>query len=353
MRLAVDAMGGDHAPREIVAGCVESLSALGADDVVILVGQEPKIREELSSHPGWNNDPRIEIVHSAEVVGMGDHPVDAIRQKRDNSITRMVMLAAEGKADAIISAGNTGACVAACQMKLRPLKGVHRPGIAVVIPSFSGPMILCDCGANPTPKPHHMHQYAQMASIYAKTLFNMPDMPKVGILNIGEEDDKGNPLVKQGRALIKADSRLNFVGYVEGRTILSGQADVVIADGFVGNVVLKLIEGLSEGLMGMLMHYFTKEDPKLAEAFKPAIKHIRAKHDYSEHGGAPLLGVDGLCIICHGSSDRRAIKNAVLAAGRLAHSNVNKHIAEFINSGTTETTSACACEQNQACQKGS
>ncbi len=346
MRLAIDAMGGDYAPQEIVAGSIDALGILSKDDRVVLIGQENRIREVLAGLPEWKNDPRVEIFHAAEVVGMGDNPVDALRHKKDNSISRMAELAAEGKVDAVISAGNTGACVAACQMKIRSLKGVHRPGIAVVIPSFGGPMVLCDVGANPMPKPHHLHQYALMASIYVKNLFNLPHQPRVALLNIGEEDAKGNPLVKQVRALIKADPRINFVGYVEGRTILSGQAEVVICDGFVGNVVLKLIEGLSAGISKMLVQQIAQADPNLLKVLEPILHGIKQKHDYSEHGGAPLLGVDGICIICHGSSNRLAIKNAIAVAYKLARSNINDRIVECINNVPEQGPVECAREKS-------
>ncbi len=351
MRLAVDAMGGDYAPKEIVAGAVLALSVMAPDDRIVLIGQEDRIRQELAELSEWNNDPRLEIVHTSEVIEMGDHPVDALRQKKDSSIRKMAQLAVEGNVQAVISAGNTGACVAACQMNLRPLKGISRPAIAVLIPSFGGPMILCDCGANPMPKPHHLHEYALMASIYAKVLFKLDNPPRVALLNIGAEEDKGNPLVRQVKNLIKADPRLNYVGYVEGRTLLSGQADVVICDGFVGNVVLKLIEGLADGLTKMLMQQIEKTDPQLLKTLGPMIKTIGQKHDYSEHGGAPLLGVDGICIICHGSSDRRAIKNAVAAAHRLVQVNVNKHIVEIMNSSETGAAD-CACPNHTPDLKG-
>jgi glycerol-3-phosphate acyltransferase PlsX len=346
MRLAIDAMGGDYAPKEIVAGAVMALPMLTGDDQLILIGQEDRIRQELKELPEWNNDSRLQIIHTSEVVEMGDHPVDALRQKKDNSISRMAMLAAEGKADAVISAGNTGACVAACQMKIRAMKGVHRPAIAVVIPALYGPMIICDCGANPMPKPHHMFQNALMASMYAKVLFNMDHEPRVALLNIGEEDAKGNPLVLQAKEMIKKDPRLNFVGYVEGRTLFSGLADVIICDGFVGNVVLKLIEGLSDCLSKMLVQQVAQAGPELVKTFEPILKKVHQKHDYSEHGGAPLLGVDGICIICHGSSHRAAIKNAIAAAYRLAKSNVNQKIEEFVNSLPQPSEADCSCRPN-------
>jgi glycerol-3-phosphate acyltransferase PlsX len=336
-------MGGDYAPKEIVAGAVLALQTLAQDDRQVLIGQEDRIRAELASLAEWNNDPRLEIVHTREVVEMGDHPVEALRQKKDNSISRMAQMAANGEVDAVISAGNTGACVAACQMKIRPIKGVSRPGIAVVIPSFAGPIIMCDVGANPMPKPHHLHEYALMASIYHKCLFKV-DRPRVALLNIGEEDDKGNPLVHQVRDLIKHDPRLNYVGYVEGRTLLAGAADVVVCDGFVGNVVIKLIEGLTDCLTKALFQTLQKKDSKVLDVLGPVLKEACQQYDYTEHGGAPLIGVDGICIICHGVSDRRTIKNAVGLASKLAKSNVNQHIVESINS-ISDGSADCACQK--------
>jgi glycerol-3-phosphate acyltransferase PlsX len=332
MRIAIDAMGGDHAPHEIVAGAVAGLDQLSPADHLVLVGQQDRIRAELEKLGRAETDHRLTILHANDVIEMGDHPVDALRQKRDSSIGRMAKLAADGEVDAFISAGNTGACVAACQMKIRALKGISRPGIAVVIPSFGGPTVLCDVGANVAPKPHHLHQYALMCSVYAQHFFSLPHPPRVALLSIGEEDAKGNQLVKQVRSLLKNDPRLNFVGYVEGRTLLSGHADVVICDGFVGNVALKLIEGLAYGLVEMLTKEIAQENHQLAKGFEPILKNLWRKHDYSEYGGAPLLGVDGICIICHGSSDRRAIKNAVIVAKGMTNTNINQRIVEFVNS---------------------
>lgn len=331
MRIAIDAMGGDHAPEEIVAGAIEGLAHLGEDDELVLIGQQEQVVRELKRSGYDESHDRISLVDARDVIGMGEHPVDSLRQKRDSSIAKMAELAARGEVDALIGAGNTGACVAACQMKIRPLKGVHRPGIAVVIPSFGGPMILCDVGANVAPKPHHMHQYALMCGIYAEHLLALPHSARVALLSIGEEDAKGNPLVRQVRDVLKADARINFVGYVEGRTLLSGQADVVICDGFVGNVVLKLIEGLADGLVKLLAKDVAGSHPELAKSFDPLLKELWQKHDYSEYGGAPLLGVDGVCIVCHGSSDRRAIKNAVAVASKMTSSNINERIVEFMN----------------------
>lgn len=335
MRIAIDAMGGDFAPHETVAGAIAGLDHLEDGDRLVLIGQENRIRAELDRLGHAPSNSRIEIVHADEIIEMGEHPVEALKQKRNSSIAKMAFLAAKGQVDAVISAGNTGACVAACQMKLRSLEGVARPGIAVVVPSFERAMVLCDVGANPAPKPHHMHQYALMCSIYAEAMFDLSERPRVALLSIGEESAKGSPLVKQVRDLIREDPRINFVGYVEGRTLLSGQADVIICDGFVGNVALKLIEGLAVGLVNKLAKDIAAAEPKLAQAFEPLLKNLWQRHDYSEHGGAPLLGVDGVCIICHGSSDRRAIRNAVVAAYKLAGSNINERIVEFFKGQQT------------------
>lgn len=328
MTIAVDAMGGDHAPGQIVRGAVAGLEFLSPDGKVVLVGQADQIQAELAQFEGWAG--RVEVVGANQVIGMGEQPVEALRSKPDSSITRMVELAADGSVDAMISAGNTGACVAACQMKLRSLKGVSRPGIPVIIPSFGGPVALCDVGANVAPKPHHMHQYALMCSIYVQDMFKLTSPARVAMLSIGEEDGKGNKLVHEARDLIKSDPRINFVGYLEGRTMLDGVADVIICDGFVGNVVLKLVEGLAAGLVKSLAQKILEEDPKLAQASKSILENIMARHDYNAYGGAPLLGVDGICIICHGASNWLAIKNSVAIACSLSRSKLNQRIVQFL-----------------------
>jgi len=323
MRIAVDAMGGDHAPRAIVRGAVDALEFLDGDTRVVLVGQEDTVRAELAQLDGWAG--RIDVEHASQVVGMDDVPVDAVRQKRDSSLMRMVALASAGSADAVVSAGNTGACAAACQLRLKTLPGVQRSGIAVVIPSTYGPKIVCDVGANIAPKPRHMHQYALMSAIYGRHVLGM-DSPRVGLLSVGEEDMKGTQLVKRTAQLIREDGGVNFVGNVEGRDLFRGTCDVIICDGFVGNIVLKLTEGLAEGLFQTIRKELTEQSADLASRFEPIVQSIWAKHDYSEYGGAPLLGVNGVCIICHGSSDHRAICNAVRAAHRFVAERVNAAI---------------------------
>mgnify|MGYP000076627274 CR=1 FL=1 len=333
MRVAIDAMGGDYAPREIVAGALDGLAFLGPDDECILIGNEQSIREHL---PAGRFDSRIRIVHASQVIEMDDVPVEALRQKKDSSIMRMAVMGANKEVDAVISAGNTGACVAACQLKMRALPGVSRPGIAVSLPAFSGPVTVCDVGANVAPKAHHLLEYAQMATIYAEVVLGIKN-PRVGLLSIGGEEVKGNQLVKQTHELIRQDSRLNFVGNVEGRELFQGAVEVAVCDGFVGNVVLKLTEGLADGLFRTIEKELAAEAPHLVEAFKPVVRRIWARHDYSEYGGAPLLGVDGICIICHGSSDRRAIKNAVRVARDCVQRDLN---GIFVRRLSQETANA-------------
>jgi glycerol-3-phosphate acyltransferase PlsX len=260
---------------------------------------------------------------------MDDVPVEALKQKRDSSIVRMAALAAAQEVDAVISAGNTGACVAACQLRMRTLAGVGRPGIAVIIPSLHGPIVICDVGANIAPKPFHLLQYAQMATVYSNMMLKT-QRPRVGLLSIGEEEVKGNTLVKEARQLIKQDKNLNYIGNVEGRDLFRDAVDVVICDGFVGNVVLKLTEGLAEGLFKTIAAELTNESPELGAKFKPVMEAVWARHDYAEYGGAPLLGVDGVCIICHGSSNARAIKNAVRVAYQYAEIRLNDAILKHL-----------------------
>lgn len=321
MRIAIDAMGGDYAPAQIVRGAVEGLQFLSAEDEIVLLGREDAIHAHLP--PEAKSDPRIKIHHCPEVIEMDDSPVEALRQKKNSSILIMAKLASERQVDAVISAGNTGACAAACQLKMRTLGSVQRPGIAVVLPSFHGPLTVCDVGANVAPKPHHLLQYAQMASAYAENILKIEN-PRVGLLSIGSEEVKGSPLVKLTHELLKRDPSVNFVGNIEGRDLFSGACEVAVCDGFVGNVVLKLTEGLSEGIFKTIAREIEVESAELAKRFEPVVKKIWARHDYSEFGGAPLLGVDGVCIICHGSSDARAIKNAVRAATQFVRSNVNQ-----------------------------
>lgn len=327
MRIALDAMGGDHAPDAIVEGALQSLDQLDSEDEVILVGRREIVESKLAALGGPR--PRISIVDSPDVIAMDDPPVESLRAKPRSSISVMAKLAKQDRADAVISAGNTGACVAAFQMRMRNLPGVNRPGIATVFPTFGGPVVICDLGANIACKPIHLYQYAVMASAYSRHLLGVAN-PKVGILSIGQEEAKGNEVVKKARELIKEDGDLDFYGNVEGRDILTGVADVVVCDGFVGNVVLKLTEGLVDGLFRTIKQELMQEKLPLAMMFKPVMMRIYKKYDYNEYGGAPLLGVDGTALICHGASQARTITNAVLAAKKFHSKRINAVISEYL-----------------------
>ncbi len=325
-------MGGDNAPDAILAGGLEGVGLLSADDSIALVGDEAVIREGLAK-AGMTDHPQIEVVPTTQVVAMDDSPVTALRSKPDSSIVKLARLgskrAGDQRCDVIISAGNTGACVAAAQMFLRRLPGVTRPGIAVTIPTFYGPIIVCDVGANPEPKPHHLHQYAHMGSVYGRRIIGMDD-PRVAVLSIGGEEGKGNALTVESAKRIKGDDKLNYVGYVEGRDLFANKADVVITEGFTGNVVLKLAEGLAAGLFKTIAREIAAVDPQSAAKFEPVVKSIYAKHDYHEYGGAPLMGANGICLICHGSSEARTIRNAVRSAIKYGQSQVNEAIVDAL-----------------------
>ena len=330
MRAAVDVMGGDKAPDAILKGCWEAAPLLGADDVIYLVGDADIIAHGLRDSGLSDRDKaRYRAVATTQVIEMDDSPVEAIRNKPDSSIAVMCKLAAKGEADAVISAGNTGACVAAAQLRMRTLPGVSRPGIAVILPTFHGPVIICDVGANPEPKPKHLEQYAIMAGAYGTAVCGIQN-PRVGLLSIGEEDAKGNSLTKESRKLMRDEPQINFIGNIEGRDLFKGAVDVVVCDGFVGNIILKFTEGIAEGMFQTILSEIQAIAPELLEQFKPVMKKIYHKHDWQEYGGAPLLGVGGYCLICHGRSESRAIKNAIRVAKQLVTSGVNQKIIERI-----------------------
>ena len=330
MRAAVDVMGGDHAPAAILQGCWQAAPLLDGDDKILLVGDEKVIRDGLAAS-GLDDvaKARFEVVATTQVIEMDDSPVEAVRNKPDSSISVMCKLAGKGQADVVVSAGNTGACVAAAQLRMRTLPGVSRPGIAVILPTFYGPVVVCDVGANITPKPRHFQQYGIMAGAYAAAVCGI-DNPRVGILSIGEEDAKGTTTVKEARKLMRDEPQLNFVGNVEGRDLFKGVVDVVVCDGFVGNIVLKFTEGLAEGLFRTILAELQEFAPDLLGQFQPVMKKIYHNHDWQEHGGAPLLGVGGYCLICHGRSEAKAIKNAIRVGKQLVASGVNPKIVEKI-----------------------
>lgn len=323
MRIGLDAMGGDYAPREIVRGALEAVPYLNGHEL-ILVGDREVIEAEMAriERPADS----LEIIHASEVIGMDEVPVEAVRAKRDSSIVRLASMAGKRELDAVISAGNTGAWAAACQLRMGLLPGVIRSGIAVVLPSFTGPIVMCDVGANITPKAHHLLQYGIMASAYARHILGV-GKARVGLMSVGQEDLKGTTLVKQAHEMMRHCDRINFVGNVEGRDLFRGGCDVVICDGFTGNIALKLTEGLAEGLVKTIQKEIELASPELSESFRPVVKRVWANHDYAEYGGAPLLGVNGVCIICHGSSTHVAIRNAVRVASEYLERDLNSIIA--------------------------
>jgi phosphate acyltransferase len=322
-------MGGDKAPVAILQGCWEAAPLLDHNDIVYLLGDEKLIREGLAaSELTADLKARYQVVATTQIVAMDDPPVEAIRNKPDSSIAVMCKMASKGDADVVISAGNTGACVAAAQLRMRTLPGVSRPGIAVILPTFHGPVVICDVGANIVPKPMHLHQYGIMASAYSQAACGI-EKPRVGLLSIGEEDAKGTTTVKDARKLLKEEPLINFVGNVEGRDLFKNIVDVVVCDGFVGNTILKFTEGLSEGLFQQILAELEPQ-PELLRQFKPVLKKIQHAHDWQEYGGAPLLGVGGYCLICHGRSDARAIRNAIRVGKQLLASGVNEKIVSQI-----------------------
>jgi glycerol-3-phosphate acyltransferase PlsX len=337
MRIAIDAMGGDYAPDEIIAGTLEAIELLDEGDKLILVGPQQAIESQLSSLQ-YRKDV-VNVVDAPDVIGMDEVPIESLRRKPKSSIAVTAKLAKRDQADAVISAGNTGACVAAFQMRMRNLPGVNRPGIAVVFPTLEGPVTICDVGANIACKPINLYQYATMASVYAKHLLSVPN-PRVGLMSIGQEDAKGNEVVRKTREMMKSDSRINFVGNIEGRDIFRGVCDVAICDGFVGNVILKLTEGLVDGLFKAIKHELSQEKAELATEFKPVVARIYGKYDYNEYGGALLLGVNGTALICHGASRGRTIKNAILASKKYHTKEINNKIIERLSESCVRTSDA-------------
>ena len=329
MKIAVDAMGGAYAPEEVVLGAIEAVKAYKYD--VVLVGDEKKIRKVMAEH-GSEESERLTIVHAAEVIEMDEHPAQAIRKKKDASIVVATRLVKEGVCDAVVAPGSTGAAVTAALLGLGRIKGIERPCIATPIPSKKGVSVLLDSGANSDSKPKHLVQAAIMGTHYAKYIFNI-ESPKIGLLNIGAEASKGNELSQTTYPMLEATKTISFYGNIEGRDITEGIVDVVVCDGFVGNVILKFGEGIALFIMQLVKDSIRKGGilAKLgAMAVMPAFKHLKKRLDFTEYGGAPLLGVDGSFIICHGSSKAKTIRHAVRVAGELVEEDVVGHIRSSI-----------------------
>ena len=329
MKIAVDAMGGDYAPKEIVFGAVRAARKYGCE--IVLVGDDKKIREVLEREKGWENL-GITIHHTTQVIEMGEHPADAVRTKKDASVVVATRLVKEGVCDAVLSAGSTGAAVTAAQLILKRIKGIARPTIATPMPSPKGVTLMLDSGANVDSKPIHLVQSGMMGAIYAEYVFGIKN-PKVGLLNIGEEETKGNEQAKETYQLLKGMHTINFCGNAEGRDVPKGNFDVVICDGFVGNVVLKFAEGLAKTIMRLIKEA-VKNGGIMAKfgalLLKPTLKKLAKKLDASEYGGAPLLGVNGVCIISHGSSNAKAICSAIGVANDYVNGRVLEHIRESL-----------------------
>ena len=330
MKIALDAMGGDHAPTEVIAGALKAVADgfLDAADL-LLVGDQERIKSELSQQSSAG---ALEICHAPEVIGMDEHPGLALRRKRNSSIFVGAKLLREGQVGALLSAGNTGAMVAAGTLLVKLLPGVRRPGIAATFATAGGPVTLIDVGANIHCLPADLYAYGQMASAYRSGIDGI-EAPRVGLLSIGEEDAKGGPLIQQTRELF-AGSALNFVGNIEGQDLFSGRYEVVVCEGFVGNVVLKVSEGLGSFMSNLLADQIRQHAHDADGGIWQKVgKALFTKTDYAEYGGAPLLGVDGLIIICHGRSDRRAIANALRVSRRYLDAQVNQEIVDGLAKG--------------------
>lgn len=326
MDIALDAMGGDHAPGPIVAGALKALEA-DPELKVILVGEESAIR----SHLGPDLPDRASIFHCTQIIGMDESPASGFRRKPDNSIARCWQLLAQGKVGGIVSAGNTGAMVAGGLFSRRFLKHIDRPAIATVMPTLKGPSIMLDVGANVNPKAEQLFHYGVMGEIYARLMLNK-SKPTIGLMNVGSEEGKGNDLVKQTQSLFNnSPLRGNYLGNIEGRDIHQGVADVIVTDGFVGNVVLKVCEGLFDFMIKMVAQELNQTLENEKELAKKALQTLISRYDYSAFGGAPLLGIDGICIISHGSSGERAIANALALAAKLARAGINNQIVQELD----------------------
>lgn len=325
MNIIVDAMGGDYAPKEIVAGAQEAADKLGVE--ITLVGAEELIKPHLDT----SSKGLVKIMNASEIITNDEPPVTAIRRKKDSSIVVGLKACKEKKGDAFVSAGSTGALMAGGLFLMGRIFNIDRPAIAIVVPTKNKPCLLLDVGANSEVKPKNLVQFAWMGSEYAKAIFNM-ESPRVGLLNIGVEEEKGTATVKAAYETLKNDSNINFIGNVEARAFFDGDAEVVVCDGFTGNIFLKIIEGF-----GNFVFEEIKKQARSkfiyglgASLLKPAFKEFKTRFDYSEYGGAMFLGVDGTLIKCHGSSDRKAIFNGIKAAKRFAESQIHIKLAQSL-----------------------
>lgn len=329
MKIAIDGMGGDNAPQAVVEGVVQALNEY-ANLEMYITGPKDKIEAELSKH----NYPkeRVNIVDANEVISPNEHPVMALRRKKESSIVKALNLVKDGECDGIISAGSTGAFLAGCTLIVGRMKGVERPALAPIMPGRKGNFMVVDVGANVDCKPQYLLQFAKMGKIYYEIMFDSKDT-SIGLVNIGAEEEKGNELTKSAYKLLKEES-FNFVGNVEPRDIPKGEVNVLVTDGFVGNTVLKMYEGCASTFLGMVKDaiYSSSLISKIGAALlKPVLKKLMVKFDYKEVGGAPFLGVNGVCIKAHGSSDGKAFKNAIRQTKEFYDRGVLEKIQEEIN----------------------
>ena len=322
IRIAIDAMGGDFAPEEVIKGTVEATLELPVH--IVLVGDEPEIKKQLARHKRTGS---ISVVHAAEVIGMDEAPALAVKQKKDSSVSVAVRLVKAGRVDAVISAGNTGAFMAASLFGLGRIRGVERPAIATIFPTMGKDVLLLDMGANVDCKPKHLKQFAEMGSLYAEHIMHVAN-PRVGLLNIGEEPSKGNELTREVYPLLK-HSKLNFIGNVESKEILSGNVDVIVCDGFVGNLILKFGESLSKTIFTLLKKELTKNPLSKLGAFilYPAFRRLKKSIEYDEYGAAPLLGINGVCFKAHGRAKAKAIKNAIKTTAEAVKEKIVQYIS--------------------------
>ena len=327
MIVALDAMGGDFAPAVTVEGAVSAVNE-NSDIEIILVGDESSIGKELSGkkYP----QARLYVRHASQVVEMRESALAAVRKKKDSSIKRAIELVKSGEADAAVSAGHSGVAMAMSLLILGTSKGVDRPAIAIIMPTLKGPCVILDAGANVDCDPSNLFQFALMGDAYCKAMFNMGD-PRIALLSIGEEDTKGNLLTKEAFKLLR-NSGVRFIGNIDGKDIFSGNADVIVCDGFIGNIVLKTSEGLSEAMVRMLkLEIADAAVGRIGYLFmKSALRNFKKKTDYAEYGGAPLLGIDGTCIISHGRSSAKAIRNAIKVAMEFSEKKVHEIISDEI-----------------------
>ncbi len=332
IRIAVDAMGGDNAPKEIVTGVIESARKSSGKYEIILVGDKSSIKRELKHHHFIKKLP-ISIVHASQNVGMDESAVKSFKEKKDSSIAVAIRLHKEGRVNAVVSAGNTGAVMTNAHFYLRTIAGVERPAIGTLLPNEEGVGLLIDAGSSVNIKASNYQQFGEMGSIFMKYFMGIKS-PKVGLLNIGEEKTKGGGILQQAYKLL-SKSAVNFIGNIEGRDILKGTADVVVCDGFVGNILLKFAESLSGMFSKSMRRTIRGNLPGTVGLYllRPSLRKLFKMFDYQEYGGAPLLGVNGNCVISHGNSSARAIKNAIEEALNMVKNNITRQINERIKEG--------------------